>query len=236
MPTPWERRQQAAMRGIPIGMQDPAMDYRGPQAAVDVQGKQAQIQKTRQDMALDPQRLDLQRRQQATAEQNAGLARQQQEAQLRAAQTEQARNRAQWDEFGGIINSLTDQYYKNFKGRGGSSQRGVLAELMPGNLFGRTINSENDKFNSTAMRAGPFLMSIMFPNAKATDAAAEYQQKVMPFIPKAGDSDAVIADKIKQLRRIYEGQMKAIGGSPARTTANAPRKQPKVIDFNQWGK
>lgn len=233
MPTPWERRQQAA-RGTPIGLQDPAMDYRGPQAAVDVQGKQTQIQKTRQDMALDPQRLDLQRRSQATAEQNAALARQQQDAQLRAAQTEQARNRAQWDEFGGIINSLTDQYHKNFKGRGGSSQRGYLAELMPGNIFGRTINSANDTFNSTAMRAGPFLMSIMFPNAKATDAAAEYQQKVMPFIPKAGDSDEVMADKINQLRRIYQGQLKATGGAPA--TANAPRKQPKVIDFNQWGK
>ena len=106
-----------------------------------------------------------------------------------------------------IIGSLTNQYEQNFRGNGGSSGRGVMAELVPGSIFGVPVNSTNQLFDSTAMRAGPFIKSLLFPGSKDTDAAAEYQQKIMPFIPQSRDSDEVITDKIKQLRNLYNKQM-----------------------------
>jgi len=115
-----------------------------------------------------------------------------------------------------IIGSLTNQYEHNFKGSGGASNRGTLAELMPGSVFGVPVNSTNQLFDSTAMRAGPFIKSLLFPGSKDTDAAAEYMQKIMPFIPQSHDSDAVIEDKIKQLRDLYSKQMGLkVGNKPA---------------------
>lgn len=222
MPTPWERRQ-AQQAGIPIGPQDPAMSYKAPQAEADLQAKRTSTAKAAQDMQLDPQRLAIQQRQAGIAAQEAAVKQQQQAMAMRQSQQERARTAAQWDEFGNIINSLTDQYNQNFKGAGGSSNRGRFAEFMPGSVLGYTTNDANDRFNSTAMRAGPFLKSVLFPGSKDTDAAAEYKQKIMPFLPQASDSDGKIADKIKQLRRIYEGQMKAIG-APLRNTNGTPQR------------
>lgn len=129
---------------------------------------------------------------------------------------------------GSIIDDLQKQYEQNFKGNGGTSGRGVLAEIMPGSVFGRTVNSANDVFNSTAMRAGPFIKPFVAPGGKDADAAAEYQQKVMPFIPQAGDSDAKIESKINQLRALYNRYMGV-------KTAPKKQTQAQVIDFNHWG-
>jgi len=129
---------------------------------------------------------------------------------------------------GSIIDDLQRQYERNFRGSGGTSGRGVLAEILPGSIMGRTVNSANDVFNSTAMRAGPFIKPFVAPGGKDADAAAEYQQKVMPFIPQAGDSDAKIESKINQLRALYNRYM-GVKSAPAKKPAS------QVIDFNHWG-
>ena len=129
---------------------------------------------------------------------------------------------------GSIIDDLQRQYERNFRGSGGTSGRGVLAEILPGSIMGRTVNSANDVFNSTAMRAGPFIKPFVAPGGKDADAAAEYQQKVMPFIPQAGDSDAKIESKINQLRALYNRYMGV-------KTAPKKQTQAQVIDFNHWG-
>jgi hypothetical protein len=214
--------------GIPIGPQDPRLPYQAPQAEADLAAKRTSTAKTAQDMQLDPRRLAIQERNAGIAAQDAATKQQQQALAQRQAQQERARTTAQWDEFGNIINSLTDQYNENFKGDGGSSRRGRFAEFVPGNILGYTTNDANDRFNSTAMRAGPFLKSVLFPGSKDTDAAAEYKQKIMPFLPQASDSDGKIADKIKQLRRIYEGQMRAVGAPLRNTNGSPPRKAPAV--------
>lgn len=141
---------------------------------------------------------------------------------------QQAMQRKAMAPLGPLIDDLQRQYERNFKGNGGTSGRGVLAEIMPGSVFGRTVNSANDVFNSTAMRTGPFIKPFVAPGGKEADAASEYQQKVMPFIPQAGDSDAKIESKINQLRALYNRYM---------GVKTAPRKQaaPQVIDFNHWG-
>lgn len=127
----------------------------------------------------------------------------------------------------GIINDLEGQYNRNFRGNGGTSGRGRITEYMPDKLFGRTVNPENDLFNSTAMRAGPFIKGMLFPGGKDTDAAAEYQQKIMPFLPSAGDADSTIESKIKQLRSLYNAAMGVKTSTP---------KAQAVIDFEHWGR
>ncbi len=141
---------------------------------------------------------------------------------------QQAMQRKAMAPLGPLIDDLQRQYEQNFKGNGGTSGRGVLAEIMPGSVFGRTVNSANDVFNSTAMRTGPFIKPFVAPGGKDADAASEYQQKVMPFIPQAGDSDAKIESKINQLRALYNRYM---------GVKSAPKKQASapVIDFNHWG-
>ncbi len=141
---------------------------------------------------------------------------------------QQATQRKAMAPLGPLIDDLQRQYERNFKGNGGTSGRGVLAEVMPGSVFGRTVNSANDVFNSTAMRTGPFIKPFVAPGGKDADAASEYQQKVMPFIPQAGDSDAKIESKINQLRALYNRYM---------GVKSAPKKQASapVIDFNHWG-
>lgn len=141
---------------------------------------------------------------------------------------QQAMQRKAMAPLGPLIDDLQRQYERNFKGNGGTSGRGVLAEIMPGSVFGRTVNSANDVFNSTAMRTGPFIKPFVAPGGKDADAASEYQQKVMPFIPQAGDSDAKIESKINQLRALYNRYMGV-------KTAPKKQTQAQVIDFNHWG-
>ena len=141
---------------------------------------------------------------------------------------QQAMQRKAMAPLGPLIDDLQRQYERNFKGNGGTSGRGVLAEIMPGSVFGRTVNSANDVFNSTAMRTGPFIKPFVAPGGKDADAASEYQQKVMPFIPQAGDSDAKIESKINQLRALYNRYM-GVKSAPAKKPAS------QVIDFNHWG-
>jgi len=141
---------------------------------------------------------------------------------------QQAMQRKAMAPLGPLIDDLQRQYERNFKGNGGTSGRGVLAEIMPGSVFGHTVNSANDVFNSTAMRTGPFIKPFVAPGGKDADAASEYQQKVMPFIPQAGDSDAKIESKINQLRALYNRYM-GVKSAPAKKPAS------QVIDFNHWG-
>lgn len=78
----------------------------------------------------------------------------------------------------GVLSDLEKQYVSGFKG----GKRGFgLGELLP-----EWASPTNQKFNSTAMRAGPFIQSILGLGSKEADAAAEYERKVMPFIPRAG--------------------------------------------------
>ncbi|MEN9932959.1 MAG: hypothetical protein RIS17_1532 [Pseudomonadota bacterium] len=231
VPGGWQRGRQVG--GPPA---DPTFEHKGPLAAGQVANTNANTGRTKVQTQGDITDNQTKRATQPAVVREANAKAAAAEVAAAAAAAERDGKRKQLDEFGNIINSLTDQYYKSFKGAGGSSGRGRLAEYLPAaGPFGKSLNSTNNLFDSTAKRAGPFLKPVLFPGGKDTDAASEYQQKIMPFIPQSGDDDETMADKIKQLRRIYEGQAKA-AGLPPRTTAGAPRKQAPVIDFNQWGK
>lgn len=138
-----------------------------------------------------------------------------------------------------VLTDLEGQYARNFKGQ--PLTRGFgLTELVPGKVtipftgFSLPISPTNNKFNSTGLRAGPFIQSILGLGSKEADAAAEYERKVLPFIPQANDDDTTIASKLGQMRRFLErqraGTQKQLGikASPM----PAPKKQSRVIDFN----
>ena len=128
------------------------------------------------------------------------------------------------------LNQIQRQYEQNFKGAGGLSGRGRIQEILPAKIpfTGVTINSPNARFNNLGSRAGAMFKPLIAPGAKDADAASEYEKKVIPFLPSAGNSDAEIEDKIRQLR-LLRNQLAGIKVAP-KVQKSAP-----VIDFNHWG-
>jgi hypothetical protein len=90
--------------------------------------------------------------------------------------------------------AMEDQYRNNLAGQPMSRGFG-LSEFLPD-----FMSADNQKFNKLAKQTGPYIMSILGMSGKATDAAAEYEKKVMPFIPKASDMDSTNAQTLKNLR------------------------------------
>lgn len=129
------------------------------------------------------------------------------------------------------LNQMQRQYEQNFRGNGGVSGRGRLSEIIPAKIpfTDITINSPNARFNNLGSRAGALFKPLIAPGAKDADAASEYEKKVMPFLPSAGNSDAEIEDKIRQLR-LLRNQLAGIEVAPKKQQPAAP-----VIDFNHWG-
>lgn len=137
-----------------------------------------------------------------------------------------------------VLADLEGQYVRNFQGQKPSRGFG-LAELLP-----EWASGTNQKFNSTALRAGPFIQSILGLGSKEADAAAEYEKKVMPFIPRAGglgsgfipnpEHDETTESKLKMMNDFLNQQRSATYvnlGKPAprpRRSAldrQAPKKQ-----------
>lgn len=134
------------------------------------------------------------------------------------------------------LGSLEKQYRENFAGRPVSRGFG-LSEYFPS-----TLRPENGQFDAAANAMGPYIMGILGLNGKATDAAAEYKQKVLPFIPSRTDPDPVTASKLANLRRMLNTQREAVYkemGAPYHREKGpdplAPRAKSapsRVIDFN----
>lgn len=227
MSTPWERRRNNQAPA------DPRFPYQAPLAAGQVANTNANTGRT-----VVQTQGDITDNQTKKATQPYAIQKARNEAmglspEIIAARKDKA---VSLNNFGGIIDDLENQYRQSFKGAGGTSGRGRFAEWLPGNLMGRTVNEANDRFNSAGNQAGSFITNILGLGAKGTDAAAEYERKVVPFLPQAGDSDAKIEDKLKRLRALHAEQARSIGMALPRAPANAPRKAAPVIDFNKWGK
>jgi len=228
MAGPWEK--YGATQVTP---NRPGSEYQVPKAGADLDNTRASTGRTVVQTQGDLTDNAIKRATQAAAiaKANAEAVSAQHNAQgLTPEIIQQQKQRAKdMESLGAIINSLTDQYNRSFKGAGGSSGRGIIAEVLPGTLpFGLPGNKTNNLFDSTAMRAAPFVKSMLFPGSKDTDAAAEYQQKIMPFIPQHNDPDETIADKIKQLRGLYARQM----GHPIPAPPAPQRTGNRSISFN----
>lgn len=120
-----------------------------------------------------------------------------------------------------VVNDIEEQYKQNFKGTmpwENGRWAGALSEVVPGSVLGIPTNPTNQKFDSTSLRAGPFIQSILGLGGKDADAAAEYERKVMPFIPKANEGDETTESKLKMLREFINTQKGATNqslGAPA---------------------
>lgn len=101
------------------------------------------------------------------------------------------------------LREVEQLYNRDFKGRP-VSRLGGLSEYVPG-----MFNQRNETFNSASQRLGPFIQSILGLSGKEADAAAEYERKVMPFIPRSDYRDETNESKINQLRGFLGTQRSA---------------------------
>lgn len=138
-----------------------------------------------------------------------------------------------------IIDDLGKQYEKNFRGsrpgfmNGGTGNRlmGSLSEIMPESIgipftdYSITTNPQNHRFNETARQAGAQVKSILGLTGTESNSAAEYNQKVMPYLPRAGDDDETIAAKLGRLRQMYRTQLNATQKQLGITPQGQPAKQ-----------
>lgn len=179
-------------QGIPIGLQDPTMDLKRSQVQTGINAQQS-------NMANDAARLDLERQRLLLA----------QDAERRAAEAAEraamATNAPIYDRMTAIGNlenvagDLQRQFNENFKG----APRGFggLTEFIPPKM-----NETNQAFDKRALQAGPFIQSILGLGGKDADAAAEYERKVMPFIPQASNFDQTNAQTLGSLWDFIDAQ------------------------------
>jgi len=244
MAGPWEKYGRGSSpQSIPIGPQDPTMPYRAPGAVADINQSQASTARTNQQIAQENALFNARKRSlEAEAAQKEFTLRQAQQpgAGLNPVQRQQLNDRSTaMNNLEGVLQDMESQYKQNFQGYAPPGRwLGALGEMLPGSVLGIPVNSANQKFNSTALRAGPFIQSILGLSGKEADAAAEYERKVMPFIPKSNEADATTESKLKQLRDFLSSQRanvsSQLGNAPPRrpqsattwygTPRNAPRK------------
>lgn len=114
----------------------------------------------------------------------------------------------------GSLTQLSKLYKDSFAGRN-------LAEYLPG-----TMRPENTQFDRLANQMGPYIMSILGMTGKATDAAAEYKQKVGPFIPNRHDPDEATTQTLgnlyDMLQRQKESTYKELGRPYRKVREPAP--------------
>jgi hypothetical protein len=130
------------------------------------------------------------------------------------------------------LKEFRDIYNHSFKGGGGSSGRGRMAEYMPSKVFGMTTNTDNALLDNVGSRLGAMFKPLIAPGSKDADAAAEYERKVVPFLPQHGDSDPELESKYAAL---YALRNQMLGVNTAQRAAKAaPANNGPVIDFNHW--
>jgi len=101
------------------------------------------------------------------------------------------------------LGNMEGQYRKSFAGKPASRMFG-FSEYLPS-----VMRPENGQFDASGKQMGAYITSILGLNGKATDAAAEYKQKVEPYIPLSRDTDPVIASKLSNLRTMLNNQKMA---------------------------
>lgn len=98
---------------------------------------------------------------------------------------------------------------------------GSLAQLeaywrnnYSGRPMGRLVpdfaSPTNQQFDSLSQQMGPYVMAALGLSGKSTDAAAEYKQKVLPFIPDSMSFDSTNLAKLRNLRRMLNTQKEAV--------------------------
>lgn len=207
---------------------DPTFEYKGPAAKADLTGKNLGNAKTAQELELDRKKFTLDQQKYALDQEKAGR----EASGISPAYLEAQRLRKEsLPVIDQQLAEFRDIYGQYFKGAGGSSRRGRLAEIMPSKILGRTVNEANAQMDNVGSRLGAMFKPLIAPGSKDADAASEYEKKVIPFLPRAGDSDAELEKKYATLYAL-RNQM---AGTPLKS---APRKQKQstVIDFNDWGK
>ncbi len=131
------------------------------------------------------------------------------------------------------LNEMKGMYNRNLKGAPASRGFG-LTEMLP-----EFMSPDNQDFNQKGRRMGPIITSVLGLGSKNTDAASEYQQKVVPFIPQASSFDGTNEDKFRDLQSMIDTQRALVSkqlGLPVptqkRPRAANPKAQQKVVHFN----
>jgi len=209
MAGPWEKYQQQGMTQIA-----PA----DPRLPAQVQSAQLGNRKAAQDIGIDAaanNRADIELKAKLYSmglqlDQNGSLAPIQNWKPVKGADTQRAaqlRDRVTaMTNLSGVLKDLQGQYDRNFKGAPANRLFG-LTEMLPG-----VASAKNQTFNDSALRAGPFIQSILGLTGKESDAAAEYERKVMPFIPSAGKFDDTNESKLRNLWDFLQTQRAATYG------------------------
>lgn len=136
------------------------------------------------------------------------------------------------------------QYQQNFRGKPAGRLFG-LTELLPG-----WMNEDNQRFTNAGNRAGAFISSILGIQGKEADAAAEYERKIVPYLPQASDRDGTIEDKLRMLNDFINAQRSSTNaalGRPAQPARRSSLDRPpdrrqqqqarsRVVDFSQYGR
>lgn len=125
------------------------------------------------------------------------------------------------------LGNLERLYNQDFKGRPASRLFGLTEYLNP---------IPASRFDNAAKQMGPYIMSVLGLSGKSTDAAAEYKQKVLPFIPDSWKPDETNEQTLRDLRGMLVRQKAATYKElglpvPGGRKATKPKPAPKVIDF-----
>jgi len=126
------------------------------------------------------------------------------------------------------LTQLESLYKTNMAGQ--PMTRGFgLAEYLP--------TPKNQQFDKLAKQMGPYMMAALGLTGKSVDAAAEYKQKVEPFIPSSWDSDQANAQTLANLREMLNEQKRSTYGqlgTPTRTRRIPNPIKPTDTDNDGW--
>lgn len=232
-PTGFAPPGAAPVAAIPGGEKDPnyIRQVKGIETGIDTAG---QIAAARVKAALDAQNQA--RLQQQKAAIDAAQAARNRQANVNTLTPEMAGDLktrlAAMGELQKRLNEMKGMYAKNFQGQPASRGFG-LTEMLP-EFMSPTVQD----FNQKGRRMGPIITSVLGLGSKNTDAATEYQQKVVPFIPQASNFDGTTEDKFRDIQSMINTQnalvRKQLGLPPLRAAKPDPKQAPaKVVNFHE---
>jgi len=209
MAGPWEKYRTQQMPA------DPSFQYKGQKAALDVQGKQADIQNDAQRIALERERVGLARQAQGNSAQ----------AQQRAAEIANREKDMGVSKLRALQNQI--ERVRELYQSGPGSTKGVsgLMDYLP--------TPQNKQFDV----AGAGLAEIGLNAFRTPGVGSQSDRELKAFVeanrPSASDYDTQIEEKLRNLQNRLNEAYRPYGIKPP-PIKNAPRKQSKAINFDDW--
>jgi len=196
-----------------IGTADPSKAYDAPRAQAELGGAQLGNARTAQQMALEAAKVPFAPRQAA-----ADTTKAEAEAQASQLALDKARREAAMPVSGQVGRENLQRAINDIKARfaagpGRTSGIGGLADYLP--------TTENQQFDAAGNAVRGFVGPALGLTGGQLNTEKEAQRAVGPYIPQAGDRDAVIQDKIRRL----QGLADAMG---ANKRASQSSQQPQV--------